>query len=237
MLVMLLMIPGFDCVLAGRNITPAWQDIFIISWVAALVWSMEFLSALSCFAVSFATQCWFFSDDVVVQGARRVPPTAVKKGHAWGMRFHSGTIALGSFVMPWARIVRNCVPSLAYFDNQAYMDVALNSSSFVDAVVNTELVMGPRSCLGRCMPVQLGGLGAISVIGAIATYFLLGDLFEPDLLVPMAAVASFLTAFPFMAVLDQVSGTIIFCGLLDKSGAHLQNFPWRTQELLAQYGM
>jgi len=238
MLVMLLMIPGFICVLAARNIVPPpWQDVFIIWWLSALVWSMEFLSALSCFAVSFATQCWFFSDDVDSQGERNVPPSALKKGHVWGLRFHSGTIALGSFVMPWARIVRTCVPSLRYFDNQAYMDVAMHSSSFIDAVVKTELVMGPRSCLGRAIPVQLGGLGAISVIGVVTTYFLLGDLFEPALLVPMAAIASFLTAFPFMAILDQVSGTIIYCGFLDKSGTCLQNFPWRTQELLARYAM
>jgi hypothetical protein len=237
MLVMLLMIPGFICVLAARSIGPPWQDVFIICWVSALVWSMEFISAASCFAVSFATQCWFYSDDVGIQGERNMPSSVLKKGHAWGLRFHSGTMALGSFVMPWARIVRTCVPPLRYFDNQAYMDVAMHSSSFIDAVVNTELVMRPRSCLGRAIPVQLGGLGAISVIGAVTTYFLMGDLFDPALLVFVAAVASFLTAFPFMAMLDQVSSTIIYCGLLDKSGTPLQSFPWRTQELLAQYGM
>merc|ERR1740121_460552 len=83
MLAMLVTIPCLLCVLAARNVPSPWQDALIIYLLSALVWSMEFLSAVSCFAVSFATECWFYADPEGFEGQRAMPTNVLKKGYVW----------------------------------------------------------------------------------------------------------------------------------------------------------
>lgn len=80
---------------------------FLGFYIFMSIWIMEIFSAMSQFAVSYATQQWFFSHHRPEFGlARGAPTCAACKGLFVGLFFHLGTLAFGSFIISSTRVVR-----------------------------------------------------------------------------------------------------------------------------------
>merc|ERR1719487_968150 len=116
------------------------------------------------------------------------------------------------------------------------MDVALHSSSFclaaqrANAVITNE-VTALGALMGACWTLQLGGLGAITGLGALLTGLMVRHIDaysqptseyyvqDPVSLTIVAAVISFIVALAFMMGFDSVSCTILYCFAIEKQQA------------------
>jgi Plasma-membrane choline transporter len=61
----------------------------------ALLWNIAFLTALSYFAITTASCLWYFSANKK-EIANESP---LMKGFTWGLLYHMGTLAIGSFLI------------------------------------------------------------------------------------------------------------------------------------------
>jgi len=125
---------------------------------------------------------------------------------------------------------------LEFINKNAYMDVALHSSNFCVAAhrataVITNEITALGALTGACWTFQLGGLGAITGLGALLTGLIVRhvDAYsnpaseyyvqDPVFLTIVAAIISFLIALAFMIGFDTVSLTILYCFAVEKHQA------------------
>jgi hypothetical protein len=125
---------------------------------------------------------------------------------------------------------------LEFMNKNAYIDVALHSSNFCAAAQRASTVVVHEmaslgALMGACWTVQLGGLGAITGLGALLTGLMVSHMEaysqptseyyvqDPILLTIVAAVISFLVALAFMMGFDTVSCTILYCFAVEKNQA------------------
>merc|ERR1711870_221276 len=122
------------------------------------VWLNEFITCLSQFTLSWATERWYFTPSVNVK--RKVVFGAIFRAYRDVLRYHLGTLALGAMILAVARPLRIVLggasqvlsrfgPALGdsfmhacayltvayqdyieFWDKSAFMDVALTSESF-----------------------------------------------------------------------------------------------------------
>ncbi|KAH8616653.1 putative Plasma membrane choline transporter [Trypanosoma vivax] len=81
--------------------------------VFAFLWSVGFINALCFTSAAFVCVFWYFS---TLGNDKRVPFCCVLKAVCWTLFYHSGTIALGSFLITTIQIMRLL---LTYFVEQA----------------------------------------------------------------------------------------------------------------------
>jgi hypothetical protein len=195
-----------------------------------------------------------------------LPAFAIVRGFTLGVCYHLGTLAFGAVIIAFARVLRitlayleklasdtgNCVGAciakvlfcclwcfencLAFMYRNAYIDVALHSTSFCEAAQRataliTSEVTALGALMGACWTFQLGGLGAITGLGALLTGVMVRhvDAYseptseyyvqDPVSLTIVAAVISFLIALAFMIGFDTVSCTILYCFAIEKNQA------------------
>jgi len=127
----------------------------------------------------------------------------------------------------------NC---LEFINKNAYMDVALHSSNFCEAAKRATAVIANEvtalgTLMGACWTLQLGGLGAITGLGALLTGLMVRHIDaysqptseyyvqDPVSLTIVAAVISFIVALAFMRGFDSVSCTILYCFAIEKQQA------------------
>lgn len=125
---------------------------------------------------------------------------------------------------------------LSFMNRNAYMDVALHSSNFCEAAkrantIITNEVTALGALMGACWTFQMGGLGAITGLGALLTGLMVRHIDaysqptsefyvqDPVSLTIVAAVISFLVALAFMIGFDTVSCTILYCFATEKHQA------------------
>jgi len=195
-----------------------------------------------------------------------LPAFAIVRGFIVGLCYHLGTLAFGAVMIAFVRVIRmglayleklssdtgNCIGAciakvlfcclwcfescLSFINKNAYMDVALHSSSFCEAAqrstaIITNEVTALGALMGACWTFQLGGLGAITGLGALFTGLMVRhvDIYsdptseyyvqDPLLLTIFAAVISFVIALAFMIGFDTVSCTILYCFAIEKHQA------------------
>lgn len=205
-----------------------------------------------------------------------LPAFAIVRGFSVGLCYHLGTLAFGAVMIAFVRVIRmglayleklssdtgNCIGAciakvlfcclycfescLAFISKNAYMDVALHSSSFCEAArrsmaVITNEVTAFGALMGACWTFQLGGLGAITGLGALFTGLMVRhiDIYsnptseyyvqDPLLLTIVAAVISFVVALAFMRGFDTVSCTILYCFATEKQQA--RTFTGKAQQM------
>jgi len=244
--------------------------IFIAFYLIMSVWILEFITALSQFAVSYATQLWWFSHYRATSGEPDHSPSfAACTGLRIGFCYHLGTLAFGSCIISLTRgprmllqmllpaasstnpvsqiCLRCCVCCstcferfLRFLTKNAYMDVAINGSDFCKAAHHACLVLQNEATAcavlnGATWLFRLTGLGAVSLGGAFLTHLQCRSLDvyarsdseyyveDPVFLVGVSFVLCFLSATPFMLVMDQVSDTILYCFAIEHERTNKKN--------------
>jgi len=83
------------------------EYFFLTFYVCMSIWIMEFSTALSQFAVSYAVSQWFLSHHKPEFGLPRNAPTCAScRGLVVGLVYHAGTLAFGSFLISCTRWLR-----------------------------------------------------------------------------------------------------------------------------------
>lgn len=203
-------------------------------------------------------QWWFAHNQGSLTGKPQHSPSfAACTGLRIGIFRHVGTIALGSLVISFARvpriILRVLLPNpesknpvsklgvkvcsccvgcfenfLRYLNKNAYMDVAINGSSFCHAAQRACMVLQSEASAvavlnGATWLFEITGVCSIALCASQITYWMCttwpvyaessGEHYiqDPIFLAGVSFVIGIFAALPFMLVIDQVSDTILFC--------------------------
>jgi hypothetical protein len=142
------------------------QKVYLFAMLFLIFWAYEFLSALAIFANAFAVRTWYFvqyddpnSENPQKHGLRCCPTLT---GYYYGFKYHLGSIAFGSILLPPIRMLQLALYALEkamsgdndlakvllyllqgivfcilkcveYLTEQAYIIIAIDSLSFCDS--------------------------------------------------------------------------------------------------------
>jgi len=233
------------------------EQLYLIGfYVFMMFWLCEAANAISQFVLAYAVQRWYFT--AYEGGKKDVDGCPLAKGYTVGLFFHLGSFAIGSFIIATTRMLRVALAFLAkqarsegnvvgeaaagccmcvvtglqrcieFFNKNAYMDIAVNSSSFcsgarraLSVLVHHVPEVGVLN--GACWIIQLAGVGAITASGTGVIYLSLrhidqfndpaSEWFVQDTapVLVAAGLISFAVGHAFMNVFDMVSDTILYC--------------------------
>lgn len=169
--------------------------VYLVAYIGFSLWIMEFLTALSQFAVSHAVQLWWSSHHHSGE-PEHSPSFAALRGLRVGLCYHMGTLAYGAFVIPFARLPRMLLRGIAagshnpvtspcvaccrcctmsydhllrFLSKSAYMDVAVNGSDFCQAAQRAQMLLrGEATAVARLS----GATWLFQVTGLAATSFI-----------------------------------------------------------------
>jgi len=230
---------------------------YILYYVFMIFWVMELFTACSQFALAYAVQLWYFTP-YVDHDKDDVPCCPVIWGFLVGGTFHLGSLAFGSFIIAVTRLIRvilgfiakqarsqdnyaveccakilmGCVSCfqrcMEFLNKNAYMDIAINSTSFCYAAWNAMTIIFknfPTIALlnGACWVFQLAGVGSITGLGTYFTYLLICHVsvftdpsgvhyvMDKVAVLVVAGCLCFMVSYAFMLVYDTVADTILYC--------------------------
>jgi len=240
-----------------------WYYVFMMIWVSELCSAMSHFVLSYVTERWYFTP---YRKGCIGRGKVDLPGFAILQAYSVGILFHLGSLAFGAVVIAFIRVLRmalayvgressasgNCCSAclakvafccltccegcLQFLNKNAYMDIALHSSTFCVAARRANaLIAGEVTALGAlegaCWIFQIGGLGAITGLGALLTFFMVRhtDIYseptseqyvqDPVLMVLVAAVISFLIALVFVISFDTISSTILYCFAIEKQQA------------------
>jgi len=218
------------------------------------VWIVQTITALTHFVLSYSVQVWYFTP--YNDEKKDSPSCPLPRAYYIGIFYHTGTLAMGAFLVTVLAIPRFilgvfvrdhsengicaccgrcCLCLLACFQRwvefvskSAYMDVAINSSTFCTAARNALHVLTaemPAVAIlnGATWFFSVTGCALISGAGAVLVFFMVTKVAyfsdedsdhhiqDPIMASVLAAIVCLIIAFGFMAVFDTVSDTILYC--------------------------
>lgn len=242
-----------------------WYYVFMMIWVSELCSAMsQFVLSYVTQRWYFTP----YRKGCIGRGKVNLPGFAILQAYGIGACCHIGSLAFGAVVIAFTRVLRmalayigressaagNCCAAclakvafccltccegcIQFLNKNAYMDIALHSSTFCVAARRANaLIAGEVTALGAlegaCWIFQIGGLGAITGLGALLTFFMVRhtDIYsqptseqyvqDPVLMVLVAAVISFLIALVFVISFDTISSTILYCFAIEKQQARV----------------
>jgi len=243
------------------------QMYMMAYWIFGIFWIMELFTALGQFVISYSVTLWYFTPKDGA-GYKTAPKAAMLRGFMVGTFFHLGTLAFGAFLIAVCRMINLVMGFLAkqakaqgnkvmeivakgmmclitcfqkfleFVNKNAYMDVAIRSTSFISAARHAfEMITSNMATIallnGACFIFQLAGAVLISVGGAFLTYlmvtsmneFTLNDspyyVVDPVFVAAVAFLICLVVAISFMIIFDQTADTLLYCFIYDKEqGAH-----------------
>merc|ERR1719230_1894737 len=173
-----------------------------------MLWVVYMATATSQFVLAYAVQLWYFTpyEDGEKHG---VPTCPLVQGYKTGIMYHLGSFAFGSFIIAVLGLIQIILGYIAnkgekegnaavamiakcllcvitcfkkcmeFLNKNAYMDIAIHSSSFCWAAKNAMTVIFKNFpdigvLNGACWIFQLAGVGAITSGGA-GLVFLITD--------------------------------------------------------------
>ncbi|RNE97962.1 solute carrier family 44 protein member 2 [Trypanosoma rangeli] len=89
-------------------------EYFLIADIFGFFWTMTFINALCFTTIAFVSVFWYFSS--LYNAEKSVPTCGVCKGIFWTLFYHTGTLALGSFLIAIIQTIRFV---LSYFVRKA----------------------------------------------------------------------------------------------------------------------
>jgi hypothetical protein len=236
---------------------------YILYYILGMFWVDEIFTAMGQFVISYSVVLYYFcpKDE---NGRKQAPTFPLFRGYGIGLFFHLGTIAFGAAILAIIRIISLILSYIAkqadkdgnavlaavakclvcciqcfkkfieFLNKNAYMDVAIRSTSFCTAARNAiKMIMQEAALMallnGACFVFQIAGLGLIAGLGGWVSHkvvtshdhYTAND--SPGYVDnPMAvSVAGFLIAFtigyPFMLTFDQCADTLLYCFVVDKT--------------------
>lgn len=229
--------------------------IFMMFWIEAL------LTAFSQFVLAYAVQLWYFTPYQDGQKASRCFPLA--RGYRIGLMYHLGSLAFGALIIAVIRMIRvalaylvkqlkkqdnQCLTCLAkccaclvscfqrcieFLNKNAYMDIAITSSTFCTAarrafeiIVKEFAAMGVLN--GATWIFQIAGVASITAGGTYLTLIILrsnsvftdleSEHYVPDpvFVTVFAGILCAIIAVAFMIVFDTVADSVLYCFAIEK---------------------
>jgi len=233
------------------------QLAFIAFYIYFFLWVMEMTTAASQYVLAWTTQMWYYTPYVHGRKDMRMA-CGVLQGYCNLLRYHLGTIAVGALVIVYTRLLRAllgvvaqaakaegnpvasilatcCMCCITCFQRfiqsltkNAYMDVAVSSSSFCTAAGQAfELLTGECPAVaalnGTQILFQVCGVGLItcstvwSIMVSMSSFSMFNDFQSAYYVsnrvgtcVIVGAQAAFI-GICFMHVFDTVGDTILYC--------------------------
>lgn len=248
----------------NRSYTEMW---YIVFYIFMILWILEIINALGQFAICYGVEQWYFTPYENGK-KRKVPWFPLGRGYIVGAWYHFGSLALGAFLVANVRVVRFVLSFLAreakdienqvgdsvaavcvyctqcfqrfveYVNKNAYMDIAINSTSFCSAAYHSlQIMTGEVESVaflsGACIIFQFVGAGGITTASVSFVLFMISysesfttitspHYIQPgDQIVVLAATAiiSFTIAVNFLVVFDTVADTMLYCWAVERRRA------------------
>eukprot|EP00397_Hematodinium_sp_SG-2012_P034263 GEMP01036736.1.p1 GENE.GEMP01036736.1~~GEMP01036736.1.p1 ORF type:complete len:427 (+),score=84.00 GEMP01036736.1:719-1999(+) len=262
------------------------QKYMMMYWGFGMFWIMNIFSALGQFVVSYAVTLWYYTPKDE-DGSKDSPNCPLCRGAFNGIFYHFGTLAFGGFLVAVCQVLRVVLGYLAkqaagtgnavmatiakalvccvtcfqrfleFINKNAYMDVAINSTSFCTAAKNAfNTITSELSTIailnGACFVFQIAGGSIISGVGAFLTYSIVTtqEMFtsdesswfvaDPVFLAVASGVVCMTIAWAFMIIFDQTADTLLYCFITDKncpvtiSGRRVEFAPQGLQTLISE---
>jgi hypothetical protein len=230
---------------------------FIVFYAFMVLWAVEICYAFSHFVVAYAVQRWYFTPYQAGR-KEEVDRFPLARGYFLGATCHLGSIALGSFLIAATRLVRLVLGFLAkqaqtegnnvgeaaagccmcavygfergvgFLNKHAYMDIAVNATSFWSGARNaTDVIFKNFPEIGvlnsACWIIQLTGVGSLAGLGTFVVHLTLAhaELFsspeskwyvrDPLPVLTVAALLCAAVGHAFALVFDMVAETVLYC--------------------------
>lgn len=233
------------------------QYCYLGAYIFMSIWILEMCSGMSQYVLAWTTQTWYFTPYNNEGQKESGHSCGIFLGYCNAVRYHLGTIAFGSFLIAFVQVFRvllsgiaeceeaanpvlACVAScccccitcyrrfLEFITKNAYMDVALTSSSFCTAgrralkllngqVEAVKVLNGTQFVFKLCGVGLVGFVGGFLVLMATKHLRMFNDPNSPSHVKSPAAVAivacveAAIIGMCFMNVFDIVGDTILYC--------------------------
>lgn len=227
-----------------REFTWKPEEYFLMLYqVAAGAWMYSFIDALSHYSIAHAVEIWYFLP-YRRGGTKVTSPLNWCTGVFLALRYHLGTMALGAslswmWLLPALPLRRyqssskkDAPSALGVRPTHAYFDVALTSQPYCSAARRacSLLVQGQQGVMlrmGACFPYKVVGAMVMGTTGLSLPWFLVHhldcfddprselDVQAPKTLALVGGIASFVTAWPLMGLIDCVSDVLMYCYSVD----------------------
>jgi len=239
------------------------QKYMMAYWGFGMIWINCIFNALGQFVVSYSVVLWYFTPNNH-DGSKDSPNFPLCRGAFNGIFYHFGTLVFGGLLIAICTVIRivlsyvakqsqaagnalmatiakalmclvTCFQRFLEFVNKnAYMDVAINSTSFCSAAKNAfGIITSELSTIallnGACFIFQLAGGLVISGGGAFLTYVIVTTqpqftsnesawyVADPVFLCVAAGFVCLAIAWAFMVIFDQTADTLLYCFITDKN--------------------
>jgi hypothetical protein len=259
--------------------------IFVSIWIFGLLTAIsQFVMAYSVQLWYFTPYQEPHDDHSVKVG---LPTFTIFRGY-WMGGYHLGSLAFGSLLLTFLFVIKVLLSILAkaaehegngvvaliakcalccvscyerclsFLNKNAYMDIAINSTTFCTAAQNALAVIATESAAvtflnGACWVFTLAGCAMITASGSFLVWIMVRTLWwfnnieskhyihNPILVCTIAGVICFIVAIGFMLIFDTVADTILFCYATDQmrkkegTGKGVHYAPHHLEDLIEKH--
>eukprot|EP00440_Ansanella_granifera_P002061 gb/GFBE01002227.1/.p1 GENE.gb/GFBE01002227.1/~~gb/GFBE01002227.1/.p1 ORF type:complete len:527 (+),score=107.63 gb/GFBE01002227.1/:1-1581(+) len=252
------------------------QRLMVVFYAFGMLWLVELLNSLSQFIISYAVILWYYHPKPKGFG----PSVPLIRGLIVGIFFHLGTVAFGAFLICTLRVVRivftwiarqakaegnqccavmagccaccvSCVQRyMEFITKNAYIDVALSSTSFLTAAQNAYGFIAADTSkvailTGACFIVSVGVVAGVFTLTAGLTWLMVTTherwtdsnsahyVENPYFVAGMSGVIGSSVAVCFMVIFDHCADTLLYVFLWNKSHGHNTVAKYAPDSLIA----
>mmetsp|Transcript_13382 Transcript_13382/g.31404 ORF Transcript_13382/g.31404 Transcript_13382/m.31404 type:complete len:651 (-) Transcript_13382:107-2059(-) len=231
------------------------QIWMMVYYIFGSIWLLEFAHSLGQFVIAYMVVLWYYTP--LYHGRKRSPWCPLPRAYIAALVFHLGTLAMGSFLIALCRIpqiilgyfakqakakenpvlsccvlcCKCCIDCftrfLEYINQNAYVDVAINSNDFCTAARRSfEFILsnGAEIVLLSGATIVFSAIGVIfvSLSSALFVYWVVdiipeysaedseNNVSNPMAVAIMGGILGLIISGAFMIVLDQTADTLLY---------------------------
>jgi hypothetical protein len=228
----------------------------MVFYIFVSIWIMSLVTALSQFVLAYSVQLWYFTP--ILHDHKDAPSFPLFRGYYIGLCYHMGSLAFGGLVVTMFSVVRLTLGTLAaaseheghpvlaiiakclfccvecyqrfveFLNKNAYMDIAINSTTFCTAAQNALQVIAREMeaiafLNGATFVFKITGYALITASGTFIVWTMVRSMWcfnnvasswyihDPIVVCALAGVICFIIAMGFMIVFDMVADTVLYC--------------------------
>jgi len=237
------------------------QQMYMYFFVIVGVWILCVMTALSQFVIAYSVQLWYFTP--FHHDHKDAPACTLWRGYWIGVGYHLGSLAYGGLVVTAFWLARTAFGALAraaetegntclaaiakclfcciacyercieFLNKNAYMDIAINSTSFCTAARNAlEVIHSELTAVsmlnGATWVFTIAGHALITSTGTFLVWCMVRSLWwfnnvdsphfieDPVMVCALAACVCLSVSVGFMIVFDMVADCILYCYASEK---------------------
>lgn len=238
------------------------EQYMIAFYIFGYFWIMEMCNAVSQFVISYTVVLWYYTEKDEKTQHKKMIPCALARGYGASV-VHMGSLAFGSFLIAVCRFVRlilsvvakhaeaqgnatlACVAKclvccvdcfkrfLEMINKNAYVDIAINSTSFCVAATHSLKFLAENGASvallhGACFVFVWAGVGIVSVTTGLLAYYVTGNyaeytdtsspayVAEPGAVGVCCCLLALCISHCFMNLFDITSETLLYCFIWNK---------------------